>query len=48
MGGGFQQKSIPSIILRGDWLKAWGFHAGDAERIIQVMRDEIRAEAENE
>ena len=29
MGGGLYQKSIPSIILRGDWLKAWGFNAGD-------------------
>ena len=41
MGGGLYQKSIPSIILRGDWLKAWGFNAGD-KIVVECADGELR------
>lgn len=41
MGGGLHQKSIPSIILRGDWLKAWGFNAGD-KIVVECSEGELR------
>lgn len=40
-GNGYRYKTTPTIMLKGDWLKEWGFDCGD-HIVVECSQGELK------